>query len=210
MHRMISSLALVLLLVVPAALQAQACFGLPQTSSSAFAGGLGAIDASTTYGISGTMGRAGSSLFAGASAAITSVEHSRFGGTDYTIARLGATLAHEITPLKKIVSVCPSVGVQYGFHRYAQQLSLPLALRIGRTLPLGKSETTTLTPYLAPRYVFSRLYSDSHDLPERLDRSYEFNIGANIAHKRVFLGVFLGELFELSGPFFGVQAGYAF
>lgn len=170
MHRMISSLALVLLLVVPAALQAQACFGLPQTSSSAFAGGLGAIDASTTYGISGTMGRAGSSLFAGASAAITSVEHSRFGGTDYTIARLGATLAHEITPLKKIV----------------------------------------MTPYLAPRYVFSRLYSDSHDLPERLDRSYEFNIGANIAHKRVFLGVFLGELFELSGPFFGVQAGYAF
>lgn len=203
MNRIALALGLTVFFVLPAALEAQACVGVPQGSQRVASFAVQFPSSGTDYEIGG-LAMVGESLYAGASVGVTTFDYP--GAKDAT--NFGARVGYEIPSLLETASVCPGVGLGYTTYGGVDFLTVPLSLGIGTTLQLGADESTTLTPYIAPQLLWTRTsangYSDS-------DTSLGFNGGATVGFGPILGGAFVSKLFEDGNDFiFGIQAGYVF
>lgn len=203
MYRIALALGLTVFFLMPATLEAQACFGVPQGSQRIASFAVQFPSSSTDYEVGG-LAMVGESLYAGASVGVTTFDYP---GAD-NATNFGARVGYEIPSLLETASVCPGLGLGYTTVGDLDILTVPLSLGIGTTLPLGTDDSTTLTPYIAPQLHWTR--TSVGDL-SKSDTSLGFSGGATVGFGPILGGAFVSKLFEDGHDFiFGIQAGYVF
>lgn len=149
---------------------------------------------------------AGESLYGSASIGVVSPTID--GAENMTV--MGADVAYQVPRLLETASVCPTAGLGYSTYSGLSALSIPLGVGIGTTLPLDESGATTLSPYVTPGLVWSRITIDGLDGSESSTNA-ALNAGATVGFDRFLAGAFLGKTFqEGSEAIFGIRVGYAF
>lgn len=193
--------------LLPASLEAQSCLGIPQGTGTAIAAGVSFPTDAKSYHLQGVT-TAGTALFLGAGAGITSYDSDFLDVENET--NLGAKVAFEIPALRQTASVCPQVGANYSFVENVNLLSIPVGFGVGTTLPLGEGGASTLTPYVTPEFIWSRLSVDGVDETES-DTYFAVTAGATLGFGQFLIGANVGKVFEEdTDAIFGVQAGFGF
>lgn len=198
-------LPLAMLVLSPLALSAQACLGVPTGTNTAIIGGLSFPSNATGFTASGVMG-AGESLYADASVGVIAPD---IEGAE-NITHFGVGAAYEMPNLLETASVCPSASIGYQTVGGMNAFSIPLGVGIGTTMPMAEDGSTTLTPYVTPAFVWSRVTMDGVD-GSASDTYFALNGGATIGFGQILAGAFLSKAFQDGADaVFGLQAGFAF
>jgi hypothetical protein len=205
MHRMTGlAVSIVAILFLAPELTGQACLGLPGGSRGAIGGTTTFRDHARTYGVSG-MTTSDSNLYLVGEAGITAYDVDIENET-----MVAATLAQEIEPLQQTASVCPFAGAGYAFGTGYSQVTVPVGIAIGKTLPLGNGGSATLTPHVSPQFVWAR------DRINRVDQTiaesyFGVSAGGTIGIGQVVAGFGVSRIFEEGSPaVLGIRAGFAF
>lgn len=198
-------LPLALIALSPAVLAAQACIGIPQGTGSAILASLSFPSNATGFTASGVMS-AGESLYASANAGVVAPDIE--GVENMTV--LGADVAYEVPSLLETASVCPTAGLGYSTLGGMSALSIPLGVGVGTTLPMDETGATTLSPYFAPGFVWSRVTVDGVD-GSASDTFLALNAGATVGFGQILAGAFIGKTFQDGAEaVFGIRGGFAF
>jgi hypothetical protein len=194
---------LALALALPAAAAAQACFGLPQGTRSAALGTIGFPSSATSFGVTGTT-TLGENLYGSASYSLTSYDVKGIPNEN----SFGVRLAYEVPSLIESASVCPSVAASYSKLDDFSGVAIPFGVGIGTTMPLGETGTTTLTPFITPQFVWTRV---SYDGASASDTYFGANAGATVGFGTYFAGASVTKIFEEgSDAVIGIHIGLSF
>lgn len=202
MRRKISAIALGMVLA-PAALSAQACFGVPQGVATAVGLAAQFPESATSFEVQGLKALA-NSLFVDATVGTISYD---VDGYDNEI-HGGVGVGYELSPLAQTASVCPQVGVGYSTWEDYSAINVPVGLGIGRTIALDERGSMSLTPYVTPQFNWARYEFDGES---ETDTYFLATGGATLGFDRFFVGATVSKVFEdETDVVFGVRGGFAF
>ncbi len=179
---------------IPAPVMAQACMGLPQGSGGAIRLGFGFPEGATSYAIEGMAASADAGLFFTGVFGITSADTDA-GVSSENLTEVGGGFAFEVESLAPSVSLCPTIGLDYGWIEDLNLLSIPFGVGVGATLPLGRSGAAGLTPFIVPTFFHVRLSIDDLDGTES-DTFFGINAGMTLNADAFVVGGAVSKLFE--------------
>jgi hypothetical protein len=218
-RRVVCAGALALLVAAPAVVSAQACLGVPSgAGQTTLSGSVGFPESAKTYGVTASHNFEGPvSVFGNYALTVPDTDLLKnvntFGGG------VAADLASVSKSLPAGLSACPTVSLQhlstelsiFGETLKISNLSVPVGLGLGTTLPLGEG-ATTLTPYAIPQFIFSRSTAKVDGESEsESDTYFGLSAGATLGFGSVFVGGGVAKLFEdESKAVFQVGVGLVF
>lgn len=194
-------------LVLAGSASAQVCDGFPTTDGQGTIGAFANFPSSDIdqYGAEGSYNMTGP--FA-VNAGYLYTKQS--GGGHLNTLRLGAALDVQsfLGNLLPGISICPNVRADYSSQSGVTFWQVPIGLGFGASVPVG-SPDMTLTPYVIPALVWSRLSAGAGTAATETD--FGVRGGADLNFDRFFLGG-LVEWVDNSGQdaVFGVRAGIKF
>ena len=172
------------LATVPAALDAQACVGIPVAEShNAFTAGVGFPENATSYGAELRRN------VAGPVAVAASYSLSSYDNVEPKQHSFGVEADYEVPGLS--FSACPLVGL--GYSRMSEDgsslsvLSVPVGVGFGKSIQLSRS--AALVPHVVPQWVWSRATFDllGEEISDN-DSSLAAVFGATVATPRFYFG----------------------
>ncbi len=180
--------AVVAFLILPAQANGQACFGIPQGSTSALALGFGFPSHAKTYSIGG-LTEVGAGGYLSASYGLTSPD---FAGLR-SATKYGVQAGYELRGVNESASLCPSIGWAYEKWDGINTVQIPIGLAIGKTFSVGEGTDVTLTPSLNPHLLWARAsYLDESNS----ESFFALNAGAALGIGAFFVNGSIAKVFE--------------